>query len=550
MIGLQGVLPRVSICMPTYNRADFIGVTINTILNQTYSNFELIISDDNSTDNTKEVVESFQDSRVRYYRNNSNLKMPGNLNQAIRLARGELIVIFHDHDLYHPTVVGSMVDMLEQNENIGFVHTAINWKNVDTQELTEIIGPWKPITPGKKLFDEILNQWECPICALTMVRKSSYEEVGLYDESFGFISDVDMWLRLCLKYDVGYIAEPLITCLERDSDHPYAVFKWDIPRWNISLHDDNFNRRYRDPTPANKIKFFAYSIRKNYFLMRLMLFLIYKRDVKNIHEGMKVISKNCYKALYLLLSLLTYFFDIFYIQNKFPIIKSVVIKLFLLNRKKKHNSQYKKLWHDTLKIYLKGKGLRIGGSVPGTPKNLNVDDINVVVNYAGSYTETVLIQDGHDMFNIGDSAYCYLVNSHVVEHSPNPIKLLVEFIRVIKVGGYIYTIIPNKEKIYDAVRCITKMDHLIDDYQRCIFTEDLTHHEEYLQMVSQNPGMEAFHKIYPVGYPYIHYHTFDCALARNLFEHLQLEVLLIAEINENMCILSRVTIKSKEWVTR
>jgi len=88
----------VSVCLVTYNRAGVLAETIESILNQTFSDFELIISDDCSTDNTETVCRKYaeKDGRIKYFRNEKNLSMPANLNLAISRARGQYIANLHD----------------------------------------------------------------------------------------------------------------------------------------------------------------------------------------------------------------------------------------------------------------------------------------------------------------------------------------------------------------------------------------------------------------------------------------------------------------------
>jgi len=92
----------VSLCLTTCNRATVLPATVDSLLSQTFSDFELIISDDCSTDHTEEICRDYQarDPRIRYFRNNRNLKMPGNLNAAIGRATGEYIANLHDGDVY------------------------------------------------------------------------------------------------------------------------------------------------------------------------------------------------------------------------------------------------------------------------------------------------------------------------------------------------------------------------------------------------------------------------------------------------------------------
>ena len=90
---------KVTVAIPTYNRAHYLPEAIESVLAQTFQDFELLILDNASTDNTPELVKSFKDERIRYVRNQTNIGMFGNCNKALELARGEYVIIFHDDDI-------------------------------------------------------------------------------------------------------------------------------------------------------------------------------------------------------------------------------------------------------------------------------------------------------------------------------------------------------------------------------------------------------------------------------------------------------------------
>lgn len=284
-------VPKVSICLPTYNRADALAITLESILGQLFEDFEIIICDDCSTDNTEQVVNKYQDSRIRYYKNNRNLKMPLNLNKCINYARGEYIVVFHDHDLYDPSLVQKMVDLLEQDRHIGFVHTGV-YKLIEGKRKPHI-GPWKERTSGKKMLQRLLWSWKNPVYALIMARKTCYQEVGLYNPRFGFISDEDMWMRLCMEYDVGYIPEPLVVIAPREEDHPYRHFRWDIIQICVLIHQQNLHSFYYTRKTKFAIAKIFFQLLKNLFYFRNFLFSLHTQDKNTIDQGIKIIDTEC-----------------------------------------------------------------------------------------------------------------------------------------------------------------------------------------------------------------------------------------------------------------
>ena len=214
--------PEVTIVMPTYRRPHAIGRTIKTLLEGTWENFELLVRDDgDGVDGTREAVAEAAngDGRVAYHHNWQNLKMPGNLNEGIKASRGDFIAVCHDHDLYEPGFIETMVITLRRNPTALFVHCAIETIPPDGTPAQTHIGDWGELTLGADWLKIMLRSLNCPVCALTVVRREAHERYGLYDLSCGFIADVEMWMRLSSYGDVAYVRQPLIRVAEREENH-------------------------------------------------------------------------------------------------------------------------------------------------------------------------------------------------------------------------------------------------------------------------------------------------------------------------------------------
>src|SRR5690242_1647265 len=109
--------PLVSVCVPCYNGAHFIGATIESVLSQTFEDFELIIVDDHSTDETVEIVQAFTDSRIRFSRNRENLGMGANWNHVLSLGLGKYVKLLCEDDLIHDECLERQVSLLEDKHN-------------------------------------------------------------------------------------------------------------------------------------------------------------------------------------------------------------------------------------------------------------------------------------------------------------------------------------------------------------------------------------------------------------------------------------------------
>lgn len=204
---------QVSVCIPTYNGAAYIAEAVASVLNQTFTGFELIISDDNSTDNTLSVVESFPDDRLRVVRNHQRRGLVGNWNHCLELARGEFITLFHQDDVMRPENLAEKLALLRSHPGAGLVYSDI--ERIDAK--SRVIGGHyvaqpdeTTVMPGCRLFALAAAVGNPVACPTVMARAGCYREVGLFDERLEFAVDLEMWLRMAARYDVGFIARPLV----------------------------------------------------------------------------------------------------------------------------------------------------------------------------------------------------------------------------------------------------------------------------------------------------------------------------------------------------
>lgn len=111
------------------------------------------------------------------------------------------------------------------------------------------------------------------------------------------------------------------------------------------------------------------------------------------------------------------------------------------------------------------------------------------------------------------------ISSNVIEHSPNPIFLLLNFYYITKRGGYQYHAIPNYEYTWDSTRKPTSIEHLISDFENGMWVEDKSHNDDYIQAAITISGWQKkLHEKYPISYPFIHFHVFNIQNTRELFE--------------------------------
>jgi len=239
--------PTVSVCVPTYNRASTLSQTIKAVLGQTFSDWELIICDDASTDETEQVVRAFGDSRIHYCRNEKNLGLYPNWNHGIELASGKYIAIYHDHDLYLPTILERSVTLMEQHPTASFVHTALLLIDAVNNPVGVDIRPFPELMSGKQMKRSLATSWASPIMAATaMVRRKAYKQVGpYYHQQYGLGCDMNMWFRLCQIGDVAYIRDPQVFIRARTKKEKTAQFHWSEVTQNLHMHRDHLVQEFK-----------------------------------------------------------------------------------------------------------------------------------------------------------------------------------------------------------------------------------------------------------------------------------------------------------------
>jgi len=171
-------------------------------LNQTYTNLELIIVDDNSPDNTPEVIKSFNDERIRYVRNEPNLKLPGALNKGFSLARGDYLTWTSDDNLFASNAIEKMVAALQASD-CDFVYA-------DYFLFADIDAAGNALEKRhERLPDQLQLEKTNHIGACFLYTRKAYEEIGDYDPELFLVEDYDYFMRIAKRFKVSHIPEPL-----------------------------------------------------------------------------------------------------------------------------------------------------------------------------------------------------------------------------------------------------------------------------------------------------------------------------------------------------
>jgi glycosyltransferase involved in cell wall biosynthesis len=222
--------PTVSACLLTYKRAPVLPRTIGDLLDQTFRDFELVINDDCSPDDTEAICREFErrDSRIRYFRNDRNLRYAGNQNAAVERARGKYVAFIHDGDRYSPRLLERWVEAMDASPSAALVFNAVNVLDHDGSVARGYDHAYDACTRGLDFYDHMLTSIHSPIFGIVMARRDALVAAGPFDPSFPVLADIDMWFRLLLHGDVAYVSERLYSIYPREADHPNARVNWGI----------------------------------------------------------------------------------------------------------------------------------------------------------------------------------------------------------------------------------------------------------------------------------------------------------------------------------
>jgi glycosyltransferase involved in cell wall biosynthesis len=247
--------PLVSACLLTYKRAAVLPRTLADLLGQTFRDFELIINDDHSPDDTEAVCREFErrDPRVRYCRNPRNLRYAGNQNAAVERATGKYVAFLHDGDRYSPELLERWVDALERHPSAGLVFNAVSLLGRDGEIRGGHDHGYRELIAGRELYDAMLGSLASPIFGIVMVRRDSLLAAGRFDESLPVLADVDMWFRILLNHDVAYVDERLYSIYPREEDHPNARVNWRIRDELTRIYRAACDRRHPRGSPEWKV---------------------------------------------------------------------------------------------------------------------------------------------------------------------------------------------------------------------------------------------------------------------------------------------------------
>jgi glycosyltransferase involved in cell wall biosynthesis len=200
-------MPKVSVVIPTYNRAGLLKRAVNSVLSQTFADLEVLIVDDRSPDDTAAVVEMIDDSRVRYFRHPTNRGVSASRNTALSHATGKFVAFLDDDDEWLPDKLSMQLGRLERaGKHVGLICSGYHEIEYGTGRVLCAVTPhlrgW--------VFEDLLRQGYYNHTSSIVARIDCFDQVGAFDLAYDWGEDFDMWLRIAQAFEFDFVEAPLM----------------------------------------------------------------------------------------------------------------------------------------------------------------------------------------------------------------------------------------------------------------------------------------------------------------------------------------------------
>jgi len=254
-------MPKVSVIIPTYNRAHFLSQAIQSVLAQTYSDYELIVVDDGSTDSTKDLIAPYAhqlNGRFKYI-HQQHKNLPSARNTGIRHANGDYIAFLDSDDMWVSTKLEKQMNTIDKT-GLALVHTGVKHVFLTKDKSPDLLPMPKKLAMNRK--DYLGGE---SFMSMTMVvKKDALYQVNLFDENIPTTNDTDLWLRFTKKYEIGCIAEPLVI---------------------IHKHDDNLATRDMEQKYSDRITIYEKELKEQHPEVPQH---VWKRKLMNTYYGLAI----------------------------------------------------------------------------------------------------------------------------------------------------------------------------------------------------------------------------------------------------------------------
>jgi glycosyltransferase involved in cell wall biosynthesis len=215
-------MPRVSVLLPSYNHERFLRECVESILSQTYQDFEIIAIDDGSKDGSVEILRAYGD-KLRLFVNDPNLGTYATLNRALSLAEGEYAAVMNSDDVWKPTKLMKQVEAMDADPMAAICHTFGQFIDQNGTVITgRPMGFEFPRTPAGRALPFFVRS-NCAVASSILMRTSIAKSIGGFDETFRTLGDWDMWLRMLENGTLAFVDEPLTLYRVHGANTIYAT---------------------------------------------------------------------------------------------------------------------------------------------------------------------------------------------------------------------------------------------------------------------------------------------------------------------------------------
>ncbi|MDM9381601.1 glycosyltransferase [Chlorogloeopsis sp. ULAP01] len=198
-------MPKVTVVIPAYNAMAFLPETLESVLRQTFTDFEILIVNDGSTDNILEWASELKDPRVKLI-TQPNQRVSAARNTGITNAQGKYIAFLDADDLWEPAKLEKQIRCLDEQPTVGLVYT---WTLLVDKENNPTGRIFASHLEGK-VWNKLLENDPISSGSSPLVRRSCFDTVGLFDRNLAYAPDLDMWVRIAYRYPIAVVKEPLV----------------------------------------------------------------------------------------------------------------------------------------------------------------------------------------------------------------------------------------------------------------------------------------------------------------------------------------------------
>lgn len=252
--------PQVSVAIKSYNHAAFVGQTVQSVLDQSFQDFEIVVTDDGSSDGTPDVVRRFSDPRIHLRVLESNRGISVAMNETVARVRGEFVALLNSDDFALPGRLARQVEYLRSNPNVAAVFGLPRFVDELGQPTKGYFDFTRPFSLSDRSRQSLLNYFFFHgnlLCAPTaMIRHSVLAKVGDYDPRLSNLPDLDLWVRLCTNHDIHIMREELTAFRIRAGSRNMSAPRRDA-RLRTQFEFSQILRHYRSMDPSFLRQIFA-----------------------------------------------------------------------------------------------------------------------------------------------------------------------------------------------------------------------------------------------------------------------------------------------------